>query len=88
MRKPTMPFAAVWMKLEIVILTEVSQKDKYYIYHLYVESKIWHKSICLQNRNKLIDIENRLVVAKAEGEGMEWTGGQGLVDTKYWNWGG
>ena len=28
-----MPFAAIWMKLEILILTEVSQKekDKYYI---------------------------------------------------------
>ena len=34
-----MPFAATWMELEIIILSEVSQKDKY-IYHLYVESKI------------------------------------------------
>ena len=35
------------MLLEIVILSEVSQKekDKYHMYHLYVESQIWHKSI-------------------------------------------
>ena len=37
-----MPFAATWMNLEIIILSEVSQKekDKYLRYHLYVESKI------------------------------------------------
>ena len=37
-----MPFAATWMDLEVIILSEVSQKekDKYHIYHLYVESKI------------------------------------------------
>ena len=31
-----MPFAAIWMKLEILILTEVSQKekDKYYMISL------------------------------------------------------
>ena len=36
-----MPFAATWMDLEIIILSEVSQKekDKYHI-HLYMESKI------------------------------------------------
>ena len=38
-----MPFAATWMQIEILILSEVSQKDKYHTYHLYVVSKIWHK---------------------------------------------
>ena len=32
-----MPFAATWMQLEIIILSEVSQKKTN---HLYVESKI------------------------------------------------
>ena len=38
------PFAATWL-LEIIILSEVYQKDKdnTISYHLYVESKIWHK---------------------------------------------
>ena len=36
-----MPFAAIWMDLEIFILSEVSQtaKDKYIWYCLYVESE-------------------------------------------------
>ena len=40
-----MPFAATWMELEALILIEVSQKekDKYHRYHLFVESKTWHK---------------------------------------------
>ena len=68
-----MPFATTWMDLEIIILSEVSQKqkDNYHWYHLYVESKIWHKWTYLQNRNRLIDIENRLVLAKGEGS---WRG--------------
>ena len=42
-------FAATWMDLEIIILSEVSQKDKYHTvgYHLYVESKIQHKEFPL-----------------------------------------
>ena len=39
-----------------------------------MESKIWHKRTYLQNRNGFTDVENRLVVAKGEGDGggMEW----------------
>ena len=39
----------------------------------------------LQDRNRLTDVENRLVVAKGEGEGegMGWTGSLGLVDVNY-----
>ena len=36
-------------------------------YHSYVESQIWHKRTYLQNRNRLTDMENRLVFAKGEG---------------------
>ena len=29
---------------------------------------------------KLMDLENTLVVAKGEGEGVRWTGNLGLID--------
>ena len=55
------------MQLEIVILNEVSQKEKDKYMVSYTWNKIWHKQTCLQNRNRLIDVENRVVVAKGEG---------------------
>ena len=33
-----------------------------------------------KKRNKFMDMENRLVVAKGEGEGVGLTGSLGLVD--------
>ena len=40
----------------------------------YVESKIWHKWTYLQNRNRPVHKENRIVVAKGEEDGreMQW----------------
>ena len=55
-RKGILPFVTIWMDLEAIMLSEMSQlqKDKYYIHQLYGASKIV----------KLIDSENRMVVAK------------------------
>ena len=58
-----MPFVATWMDLEIVILMEVSQteKDKYhdiaYMWNL-KKGYIW---TYLQNRNRVTDVENKLM---------------------------
>ena len=38
----------------------------------------------IQNRNRLTDIENRLGVAKGEGDGAGWTGNLWLVDANYY----
>ena len=84
-----MSFAATWMQLEFSILSEVNQKEKDTMwYHLYVESKIWHKWTYLQNRNRLTDIEIRLVVAKGEGggTGMDWDFGVGRCKLLYLEW--
>ena len=38
--------------------------------------------IKLSTEKKLMDLENRFVVAKGVREGVEWTGSLGLVDAK------
>ena len=60
------------MDPEIIILSEVSQteKDKYYMISLiYGILKNDTKWTYLQNRNKLTDIENKLMVTK-RGRGI------------------
>ena len=40
-RKKEIPFAAIWMDIEIIILSEPSQRNTNIIwYHLYVESEL------------------------------------------------
>ena len=66
----TMPFAATWIYLEIVILSEVRQRKINTWYCLYVESKKkkWYKGTCLWNRNRVKEVENKLMVTKGERE--------------------
>ena len=60
------------MSLEIIILSEVSQKekDKSRVISLIVNLKYdTNKWTYLRNRNRLTDIENKLVVANSGWEG-------------------
>ena len=59
-----MPFAAIWIDLEIVILSELSQTKTDTIgYHSYVESKR-KGATYLQNRSRVTDVENKLMVTR------------------------
>ena len=42
----------------------------------------------LSTEKKIIDMENRLVVAKEEDEGVGWTGNLGLIEANYCLWNG
>ena len=61
---------AIWSNpdAEIIILSEISQKekDKYHIYHLYVETKKWYNWNYLQNKNRVTDKENKFMITKGD----------------------
>ena len=40
----------------------------------------------LSTEKKIMDLEDRLVVTKGEGEGVGWTGSLGLIDANYCLW--
>jgi len=42
----------------------------------------------LSTEKKIMDLENRFVVVRREGEGVGWTGNLGLIDTNYCPWNG
>ena len=42
----------------------------------------------LSTEKKIMNLENRLVVAKGEGVGMQWIGSLGLMDADYCLWNG
>ena len=63
-----LPFAATWMDLEIIILSEISQteKDKYYMISLLCGIlKKWYKWTYLQNRNRVTNFKKNL-------QGLPW----------------
>ena len=47
----------------------------YIIFHHVLSQETGCSSLC-----RITDVENRLVVAKGEGEGEGWTGSLGLID--------
>ena len=61
-------FAISWMELEGFMISEISQteKDKYLMLSLYVESKKESKLLNITKRNKLTDVENKQVATSRE----------------------
>ena len=70
LRQKAEHFAATWMDLEMIILSEVSQaeKDKYHMMWLICRIlKKRYRWTYLQSRNRLTNIENKLLVTKGKG---------------------
>ena len=67
-----MPFAAIWMDLEIIILSEVIRErqisyDITYMWNL----KQWYQWIYLQSRHRLTDFENKHCYQRQKVWGVE-----------------
>ena len=75
-----MPFAAMWMELEIIILSEVSQTQKTKPYDITYMYNLKYDTNELLLKEKHTDIENRLVAAKWGRVGERWSGSLGLAD--------
>ena len=60
-----MPFSAIWIDLEIIILSEIRKKqllcDSSYMWNLKK-----YKSTYFQNRNRLMNKENKFMINKGE----------------------
>ena len=66
------------MEIETLILSEISQKekDKYHMISL-ISGISYTAQMNLSTEKKIMDLQNRLVVAKGEGEGVGWLGSLG-----------
>ena len=64
------PFATIWINPEIIILSEVRQKDKYLIILIISGIKKMIQMEFLQNRNSSTYIENKLMVRKVGRKGI------------------
>ena len=64
-----MPFVATWMEVEILILSEVSQKEKGKYHMIPLIPRIQYMAqINFSTEKKIVDLENRLVVVKGDRE--------------------
>ena len=68
-----MPFAATWMELENLILSEMSQrdKDKYHMISL-ISGISYTEQMKLSTEKKIMGLVNRLLLPG--GKGREWEG--------------
>ena len=64
-----------------------SERERQIPYDItYICSLIYGTNEHFHREKKLMDLENRLVVAKMEEEGVGWTGNLGLIDANYFIW--
>ena len=81
-----MPFAATWMQLEMIILNEVSHKDKHHL--TYTWNQKYDTNEPIWEIETIMKRENKAVIAKGLGirEGREWEAGVSRCKFSYIAW--
>ena len=80
-----MPFAALWMDLEIIILSEVSQKEKDKYHMISLTCGIYNiTQMNLSTKQTHRHREQTCGCQGAEGMGVGGIGSVGLADAKYY----
>ena len=80
------PFAATWIELETLILSEVSQKEKDKYHGI---TYIWNLICSINNpfhRKETHGLGKQNCGCQGEGEGVVWTGNLGSRDENYCPW--
>ena len=77
-----MPFAAIWTQLEVLILFEISQKEKDKYHMITLICGILNMAQMNHLQNTLMNLEIRLWLPR--GWGVGWTGCLGFVYANYY----
>ena len=81
-----LPFAATWMDLESIMLSEKkSEKEKYVQYHLFVESKKYNKIVSITKKKQIHRYGEQTSgnnKGERRGKGQDWCGE--VRGTNYW----
>ena len=79
-----MPFAATWLKLEILTLSEMSEKERQIPYDITYMWNLKYGTNAPIFRTETLTLRTDLWLSKGRGEGVGWTGSLGLVDANYY----
>ena len=82
-KNETLPFAAMWMDLEGIMLSEISQRKTNTVwYHLYVESKKYNRLVNITKKRQTH--RYRAQTSGYQGGGEGHYRGRGVGGANYW----